>query len=289
MRKVLLVLFAIFVSGSLSAQNQLPNIDGIHVFAGLNVPTRNVDREQFKFDYMRLHVDLSNSEIKVQFRHDFSSGKLQLANVSKTFGDLTITAGRFLDPVWWLYPAPHTMSQTSYPVSVNTFTVLNDGIGATYVTRDFRGKQTMTFYVSVFDCNGTRNISASIDALGIFGAFIQTRGTETGFGLIARGKIHPLVNLEGGVVRRPEKMENMIAEFYIQNQAIIMSNFSVWLQANFLWQASYMTNDESIVPAKFESSRVMAGATYQYSKNSHVKLFYNLIDKVAVAKITFFL
>lgn len=287
MKKLLVVLF-VMLSGILFAQTQLPNIDGIHVFAGLNIPAKDVNKDQFKFDYMRLHVDLSNAETKIQFRHDFSSGKLQLANVSRSFGDFTITAGRFLDPVWQLYPAPHTMSQVSYPVSVNMFTVLDDGVGITYVARDFTGKQSTTLYASIFDCNGERNISASINT-NVGGIFLQTRGTETGFGLMARGSFNPLINLEGGMIKRPERIKNTIADFYIQNQSIISNNTSIWLQADFQWQISYVSDDDSIIPAKFNTSRIMMGAAYQYSKNSHLKVFYSFTDKIAITKITFFL
>jgi len=249
---------------------KFPNVDAIHVFAGLNVPTQNVGADQFRFDYMRFHIDLSNDVIKLQFRHDFSSGNLQLANVSQTFGNFTITAGRFLDPTWQLQPAPHTMSQGAHAISISTFTVLDNGIGITYTGN------SISMYASVFDCNGNRNFSASLVHKN-GGVFIQKNGSEYGFGWILRESYGKLVNVEGGIVKRANGSNPPPVEFYLQNRAQVFDNLNVWLQGDF--QAK---SDDEV-------SRVLVGVAYQYSKNSHLKLFYNFTDKVAVAKVTFFL
>lgn len=276
-----LFVFVLFAISVVSAQDlkQLPNIDAIRVFAGMNVPTQNVDKDQFKFDYMRLHIDLSNDVIKMQFRHDFSSGKIQLASISKSFGALTITAGRFLDPIWYLFSAPHMMSQTAYASSVNSFTVLDDGLSAQY--EDVFNDKKITVRASIFDCDGNRNVSGSVDVAlssdAHIGYFVQTRGTKTGFGLMARNAFHPLLNVEGGIVSRPTSSSASV-EFYGQNQARITNEFSIWLQGDFQMNSSTTS-----------TVRTMVGAAYQYSTNSHLKLFYNFTEKIAVAKITFFL
>lgn len=268
------------VSAVFAQDSKIPNIDAIHVFAGMNVPTQDVDKNQFRFDYMRLHVDLSNSEIKMQFRHDFASNKLQLANVSKSFGDFMVTVGRFLDPVWQLYPAPHKMEQTNYPLSICSFGVLDDGVSLSFVD-SLQSGNILTAYASIYDSEGSRNISASVDvALGKthLGYFFQTKNGFTGFGLILRNSFHRLLNLEGGMITRPVVSSAASVEFYVQSQAQIFDNTSVWLQSD------YQANSDA-----FWSSRLMAGVTYKYSTNSHLKLFWNFTDKVAVAKITFFM
>ncbi|MFA7201580.1 MAG: hypothetical protein WC099_01100 [Candidatus Paceibacterota bacterium] len=282
MKKLVLVaLFVILSTSFISAQTF--NLNGInaeaHVFAGMNIPTQDVSKDQFKFDYMRLHVDLSNDQIKVQFRHDFSSGKIQLANVSKTFGNFTVTAGRFLDPIWYLFPAPHMMSQTAYASSVNSFTVLDDGISMQY--DDVFNDKKVTARISVFDCDGNRNVSASVDVTlsegTHIGYFLQTRGNKKGFGLMAKSAFHSLLNVEGGIVSRPTSSSAPV-EFYAQNQAKLTDKISVWLQGDF--EANSSTTN---------TVRTMVGAAYQYSTNSHLKLFYNFTEKLVVAKVTFFL
>ncbi len=279
MKKLALVLFVLFTIGISAQDVKLPNINAIHAFAGLNIPTQEAGKDQFKFDYMRLHMDLSSDNIKVQFRHDFASNKIQLANVSKSFGNFTITAGRFLDPIWWLFPAPHTMSQTAYASSINSFTVLNDGVSVQY--DDVFNDKRVTGRISIFDCDGNRNISGSVDVTlsesTHLGYFFQTRGNKTGFGLMARSSFHLLLNLEGGMVSRPTTSSAPV-EFYAQNQAKITDKLSIWLQGDF------QADSETI-----STIRTMIGTAYQYSANSHLKLFYNFTDKLAVAKITFYL
>ncbi len=270
--KKLLAVFVLFFSSFIFAQTF--NFNGVsaeaHVFAGMNIPTQSVEKDQFRLDYVRLHVDLSNDEMKIQFRHDFASNKLQLANVSKTFGYFTFTAGRFLDPVWYLYPEPHIMSQTAYPVSVNTFTVLDNGIGAVYTGG------SVSIYASVFDCDGNRNFSASIVHKN-GGGFIQKNGSRYGFGWILRESYFgDLITIEGGVVRSPLQNAPDFEE-YLQGSVKINNKLSLWLQGDF-----------QAVPDN-EVSRTLIGAAYQYSKNSHCKFFYNFTEKIAVAKITFFL
>ncbi len=283
MKKLALAVLILVSSVTMFAQGfkQLPNVEAIHAFAGMKVPTQSVENNQFGFDYMRFEVIFSDdsSKMRVHFRHDFASSKIQLANVSKKFGNITITAGRFLDPIWYLFPAPHAMAQTAYAASVNSFTVLNDGISLQY--DDVLNDKKITVRASIFDCDGNRNVSASVDvALSAdthMGYFVQTRGNKTGFGLMARSALHPLLNVEGGMVSRPTTSAAPV-EFYAQNQAKLTDKLSIWLQGDFQAHCDIM----SVV-------RTMVGAAYQYSNNSHLKLFYNFTDKVVIAKVTFFL
>lgn len=251
----LLLALAVAVFGQEKSSN-FANIDAINFFGGIDIAKSD-------FDYVRLHMDFSSHNfITAQFRYDFMLEQLQLANITRTFGKIRVTVGRFLDPVWYLYPAPHLMPQVFYPLTTLSLLVFENGVGIKYQDKD------LSLRVSGYDFGGRASISFSAEMNQIC-LFLQKRNKNI-IGFVLRKKFNSILNLEGGGVVSSSDSE--LFGFYLQNQLTI-NNLIIMFQADLM----------------HDKRRMLAGLSYKYSEGSHLKFVYNFTQKTLVAKISFFM
>jgi hypothetical protein len=222
----------------------------------MNVPTQA--KKEYALKRARVGLKMSKSWFSVKFEYDFIQPDLKYSyvkvNKRLSKGNISFLAGKFLNPLAYLWPGPKTLPLTRYTVALNDFSIYSTGIALWY-------RQGKFMFRTAHYGQGEMSGALTYDWISIF----WEKGV--GYGLVIKNPFtawffHPFI----GATRHKDGSQVYFLQNYIQ--------LPYKLRFYFLYDIG---DDESL----------LIGFNEEFFKNSFIKFFYETKDKEFILRITF--
>jgi len=250
MKKSLIVcfIFLFFLLGSVNAQN-------FYGFGALKIPTDNTEAYTFKWARVGMTVDRRGKQFVAEF--DVMSSEVQYfyLRLHKNLlgGEISVLAGKFLNPVPYLYPGPKTVQTPRWAKTLDGFGIYSTGTAIWYKSGQ------ITLRAAHYNGNG----AAATISYGLFSWFWER---NVGQGIAITPFKSRFLTPWLGLTKYQDETITASIQNYVQ--------LAPWLR---FYSLVDLVQDQLPV--------FMTGVSIQYAKNSFLKIFKD--EERFLAEITF--
>lgn len=261
MRNVYLLAFVLWANVA-TAQNTT-----FYGFGSVNMPIE--DGEEYNFRWARAGITTTDKWFLVHYEYDLSCSetKYAYARVCKPIvgGEISLFFGKFLNPVIYLYPSPKTLRPVRWAETKDNFSIYALGLSLWYERKD------LVFRAAHY---GDNNMSASIKfhELSLF----WEDGIGYGFTLEStwtKWWVHPWIGLS--------IYEDNREVVSIQNYIQLPYNVRLYVLIDL---GDRLPNRHGERPT---DGKPLIGATWEFFKNSFLKIYYEGKDEKFLVESTF--
>lgn len=254
MKEIIFCVVAFIIAlGVVVAQDQQEQT--VYGFGFLNVPVEKGDT--YNLGWIRLGVKTKVDDQKTMtLEYDVNASALKYANLAwrdSLFGGVgTVVAGKFLNPVAYLYDAPKWLHATRWPLTINNYGIYSTGLSVWYQY------QKILFRIAHYNSNSV-SLTVGFPELNFFWE------KDIGYGFIAQttGQ-NKWLNLR--VCCTSYQLNGIKNAYFVSNEVKLLDNLYLFTQLDY--QDGYET---------------LTGLTWEYAKYCYVKAYYDSItDKASV-------